>query len=99
MPLPDLATRRERTRQLTYLATPALWAAYPFLPVTRPGPSGPECGVLFDAKRVCGLYGFSATVFLVNLFDLPPTVADLLTVPKEMFDIPDEIYLAGWRVD
>ena len=60
MTLPTLADRRERARQLLYLTTPSLWSVYPFLPLTRPGPGLPECGMLFDAKETCGLFGFSA---------------------------------------
>jgi hypothetical protein len=48
---------------------------------------------------VCGLTGFSPTVWLTNLFTLPPTVAEFLELPREVFDTADELVAAGWRVD
>ena len=100
MPLPDLAARRERARHLLYFATPRLWPAYPFLPVVhRAGPADGICGLLFDAKGLYGLFGYSATVFLANLFSRPLTLPALLALPKQVFDTAEEVYTAGWRVD
>ena len=99
MPLPTLAERRARLRHLLFLREPRLWPLWPFLPVVRRTAGSGECGLLFDARRLAGVYGFSATVFLTNLFLLPPTQAALLALPREVFDTADEVYAAGWRVD
>ena len=56
-------------------------------------------GVLFDARHVCGLPGFSATVFLTNLFDLPQDLHQFLALPREAFDSAEELAESGWRVD
>ena len=58
-----------------------------------------ECGVIYDAFHAKGLPGYSATVFLVNVFLLPPTVAEFLTLPRESYDTPEEVYDAGWAID
>jgi hypothetical protein len=55
--------------------------------------------VLFDALGVCGLTGYSATVLRTNLFALPPTVAELLALPREAYDAAEELVGGGWRVD
>lgn len=86
-------------RHLLFVTTPALWPAWPFLPVVRRTRSPEELGVLFDARGVCGLTGYSATVFLTNIFDLPPTLDQLFAQPKEVFDTGEELIRAGWRVD
>src|SRR5438105_9224382 len=100
MPLPDLAARRERARHLLYFAAPRLWPAYPFLPVTRSaGPAGGACGLLFDAEGLYGLYGYSATVFLTNLFARPRALLAFLALPKCVYDTAEEVYAAGWRTD
>jgi hypothetical protein len=64
----------------------------------RPG-AADECGLLCDALRLCGLPGFSATVILANLFLLPRRLDEILRLPKETFDTPEEVYAAGWRID
>lgn len=100
MAFPDLAARRARARHLAYFTTPRLWPAYPFLPVARSaGPADGLCGLLFDAVGAAGLYGYSAAVFLANLFELPPTADEFLALPRLVYDTPDEVYAAGWRVD
>ena len=86
-------------RHLLYLRDPSLWPAWPFLPVVRRCRGAEELGVLFDAVAAAGLTGFSATVFLTNLFTLPPTVDGLLALPREVFDTADEVIEAGWRID
>ncbi len=90
-----------RRRDLRLFRTPGLWPAWPFLPVVRPAPDGPgrQCGVLYDAVAASGRFGFSATVFLANLF-LPPATEDaLFTLPRYVYDTPEEVADAGWRVD
>jgi hypothetical protein len=64
----------------------------------RPGQEM-ECGLLYDAKTQSGLLGYSATVFVCNLFLLPRTLEEFLALPKEVYDTPDEVFDAGWRVD
>lgn len=82
-------------RHLLFVTTPALWPAWPFLPVVRRTRGPEELGVLFDARGVCGLTGYSATVFLCNLF----TLEQLFAQPKEVFDIGEELIRADWQVD
>lgn len=86
-------------RHRLLLSIPAAWPAWPFLPVARRTAGGVELGVLFDALRACGRTGYSATVFLCNLYTLPPTFSEFLALPKEVFDTADEVLEAGWRVD
>ena len=53
---------RARDRTLLFLANPALWPAWPFLPVVRRRPGrAEELGVVFDA-RVARLTGHEITV-------------------------------------
>ena len=86
-------------RHLLFVTTPALWPAWPFLPVVRWTPGGIELGLMFDARAVSGLTGYSATVFRCCLFRLPPTVAEFLALPKDVFDTGEELLAHGWRVD
>jgi hypothetical protein len=83
-----------------YFRNPQLWATWPFLPVVgRKADGEVECGVLYDCWSVGRRPGFSATVFLTNIFTLPSTEEQLLALPRETFDTPDEIAGAGWRLD
>jgi hypothetical protein len=95
------ASRDElRTYNLMFLTTPALWAHWPFLPLMRRREGQKEeFGVLCDLMGMAQMPGFSATIFISNLFFMPPNVNDILTLPKEAHDTPEEIYEAGWRVD
>lgn len=86
-------------RQRHYLTNPALWPCWPFLPLVRRSERGQELGVLFDARGSCGLTGYSATVILCNLFTLPPTLAELLASPREVFDTVEELLDNRWRID
>jgi hypothetical protein len=47
-------------RHLLFVSTPALWPAWPFLPVVRRTGMQEELGVLFDARGVCDLCGYSS---------------------------------------
>ena len=87
-------------RNLLFLSNPTLWCHWPYLPVIRRRPGKEEeYGVMFDAMTALGLPGFSAAVFLTNLYEIPHQLDQLLELPREVFDRPEEIEAAGWRVD
>lgn len=86
-------------RHALFMRTPALWPAWPFLPLVRRNGAAEKQGLLFDAWGVAELTGYLATVFVCNLFDLPPTLAGLLASPRETFDTIDDLLAARWRVD
>jgi hypothetical protein len=91
---------QQRQRDLAMFRDPSLWCRWPFLPLIRPRPANePELGVLFDARGCANVLGYSATVFLTNLLAVPSTVAELLALPKLVYDLPEEIAAAGWTVD
>ena len=91
---------QERDRNLLFFTRPVLWPTWPFLPLMRRLPGQEEeCGLLYDAWRMSGRTGYSATVFLVNLFCVPSAEGELLSLPREAYDRPEEIYDAQWRVD
>lgn len=54
---------------------------------------------MFDAMTALGLPGYSATVFLTNLFEIPRQLDAWLDVPKVVFDSLEEVEAAGERVD
>jgi len=99
VPTPLTAPPGDLTRHLLFVTTPALWPAWPFLPVTRHSRGVTDLGLMFDARGVCGLTGYSAAVFAANLFALPPTLDQFLALPREVFDVAEELIRAGWRVD
>ena len=94
-------SRRATAKDLLYFQNPRLWPQYPFLPVRRHPPGNNECqlGLLYDARGVSGTYGLSATVFLVNLFDVPPIEAEFLARPRCVYDTIEELAADGWVVD
>ena len=89
---------RPRDRTVVFVTTPALWPAWPFLPVVRRTRGCEELGVVFDA-RAAGLTGYSSAVVLGNLFALPPSFDEFLAQPKEVYDDAEELAAAGWCVD
>jgi hypothetical protein len=94
------AEQQARQRNLYFLAQPHLWPAWPLLPLVRRKPDQEqECGLLYDIKGVYGMLGYSATIWLCNIFQTPPTLEEFLALPKETFDTPEEIVDAGWRID
>jgi hypothetical protein len=87
-------------RNLLFLTTPALWPHWPFLPLVRRQPGrDEECGILIDALEGFNAPGYGATVFLALLFEMPDEFQEIAKLPKEVFDTPEEIMDAGWRVD
>lgn len=86
-------------RDLQYATNPHLWPCWPFLPVVRRSHCLEELGLMYDARGTSGVTGFSATVFLCNLFQLPATESEFLRMPREVFDTAEELLAAGWRVD
>jgi hypothetical protein len=96
----DTPSRPATARDLLYFRHPRLWQTWPFLPVVRRQADGElECGVLYDWWTVARRSGYSATIFLTNLFLIPSTEDAFLALPKEVFDSAEEIAAAGWRVD
>jgi hypothetical protein len=83
------------------MAQPSLWPRRPFLPVTRRAVGSATCelGVLYDARGVSGTYGYSSTVFRVNLLALPLIEAEFLALPKHVYDTLEELADEGWTVD
>ncbi len=87
-------------RDLLYLRTPALWPTWPFLALMRRRPAQEEeYGVLYDFRSTSGRTGYSATVFLSNLFLMPVNEEQMLALPREVFDSAEEIVAAHWHVD
>jgi hypothetical protein len=100
MPTPPADALRARQRCLRYFREPKRWLTWPFLPLVRRRPGqAEELGLLFDALGVAGLYGLSATVFLTNVFLLPATLGEFLALPREVYDLPEEVADAGWTID
>jgi len=100
MAIPNPKPRRAEARDLKLFSHPEGWPTWPFLPVIRHRKGGDfDCGVMFDAMRVCEQSGWSATVFLINLFELPPKLDEFFKVPKEVYDNAEEVGAAGWVVD
>jgi hypothetical protein len=94
------AEQKARQRNLLFMSRPDLWPTSPLLALVRRKPGQEEeYGVLYDLKGVYGLLGYSATVFLTNVFLLPPTLEEFLALPKEVYDTAEEIADAGWCVD
>ena len=93
------AGRESLTRHVLVVSTPALWPAWPFLPVVRRTVGCEEYGLLFDAMGTSSKTGYSATVWFANLFLLPPTFEEFLALRKEVYDSAEELIDAGWRVD
>jgi hypothetical protein len=99
MRLSEPAGRADLARHLLFVTTPALWPAWPFLPVVRRTSGAGELGVLYDARGDVGRTGYSATAFFTNLFELPATEAEFLALPRETYDRAEDLIAAGWRVD
>ena len=100
MSTPESPPRPAGPRDLFYFTHPEHWPAGPFLPVVRRHPDGAtDCGLLYDFRGTGGPTGFSSTVFVCNLFLLPPTLEEFLALPREVFDTPEEVGAAGWVID
>ncbi len=97
---PAAAEDRLRARNLRFMGKPSLWPVWPFLPLMRRKPGKEEeYGLLYDAFTMSGKTGFSSTVFFCNLFQVPTTEEELLGLPHETYDRPEEIFDAEWRID
>ena len=100
MDVPVTGPRQAGPRDLFFFRNPEYWTIWPFLPVVRRRPGYDlECGVVYDFRTTPGPCGYGSTVFLSNLFTLPPTLEELLQLPREVFDTFDEMAAAGWVVD
>jgi hypothetical protein len=100
MTTPTEQPRKATARDLFFFTHPEHWPTWPFLPVVRRhADRETDYGVLYDAVHATGLTGYSSTVFLCNLFLMPEKESELLALPKEVFDTPDEMAAAGWCVD
>jgi hypothetical protein len=100
MTTPTEQPRKATARDLFYFTHPQHWSPWPFLPMVRRHADGElECGLLFDLLHLRGRAGFSSTVFLANIFEMPATEDEFLALPKETFDTPEEMAAAGWVVD
>ena len=96
MIVPPARPPADLARHLLFVTTPALWPAYPFLPVVRRTRGAEELGVVADLFGLYGLTGYGSTVFKCNVFALPPTADEFLALPKEVFDTGEELVRAGW---
>jgi hypothetical protein len=97
---PTLGPRQGGSRDVYFFSHPERWDLWPFLPVVRRHPGGEmDYGVLYDFVHTSGRLGYSSTVFLTNIFLLPDTEEAFLTLPKEVYDRPEEMAAAGWVVD
>jgi hypothetical protein len=98
--MPRNIDEQERRRNLLFLTDPKRWPDWPFLALVRPtGEDDYDCGVLCDLEGLFSLPGFRCTVFVQNLFLVPPTLKELLELPREAFDNFEELLAAGWRID
>ncbi len=89
----------DRGRHLLFLATPALWPSWPFLPVVRRTARGAEYGLLFDPAAAGQPSGRRFAVYRGNLFLLPATLAEFLASEHETYDSAEAVYVDHWRVD
>ena len=96
---PAAKSAARRARVLLFLTRPPLWPAWPYLPVVRRSRGREELGVLFDFRGTSGRTGYSATVFVTNLFLAPADEWGLLLLPREVYDSPEDVADAGWDVD
>jgi hypothetical protein len=97
---PPTARRHATARDLYYFGHPDFWPLRPFLPVRRARDAEPDqLGLLYDARGASGTYGHNCTVFLVNIFELPPTEAAFFQLPRCVYDTFNALADDGWVVD
>src|SRR5436305_249231 len=91
---------RSPRRDLYFMINPALWPTWPFLPLIRRTMTDEiEVGLLCDVERLFNLTGFRCTIFLSNIFALPATLEEFMSLPRQVLDTFEEVIEAGWRVD
>lgn len=95
----NVLTMTRRDRAVLFLTNPILWPAWPYLPVVRRQNGREDLGVVFDFRGTTGRTGYSAAVFLTNLFLAPADERDLLLLPREVYDTAAEVVAAGWDLD
>ena len=95
------AEEPDGTRHLLFTSKPALWPAWPFLPLIRrkPGREEEELGLLYGSPTSTVPFGPAVTVYLGNLLLLPTTEAEVLALPREQYPSPEAAFAEGWRVD
>jgi hypothetical protein len=87
-------------RNLTIMSDSTQWPVWPFLPLIRTNADGEvECGLMYDCWEMDQQPGYSATVFLANLFQIPPTQSEFFELPKCVYDTLEELLADGWRID
>lgn len=91
--------KERRRRDLSIITNHAAWPNYPLLPLVNYHHKHFSCGVMFDCLGMLGKPGFSSTVFLANIFDLPDDPSKLFKLKRLVFDTPEELLDAGWTVD
>lgn len=90
----------QQRRAVEIVGLPQDWPDWPVLPMVRGDPNhDPDLGVLIDLFHDRGVVGYSSTVFICNLFRVPKRLTTILKLPKEVYDLPEEVILAGWRPD
>ncbi len=95
-----IPVRELRQRSLALILTPPAWLLWPFLTLRREKPGGLlELGVLYDARGVRDLYGFTSTVFLTNVFEMPDTEGAFLKLPRCVYDSVEALLDDHWIVD
>ena len=101
MPIARFFPRRATMRDLMFVSTPSLWSLHPYLPVIRRSAAGDHQQLRRRLRRprrnrpVRILINGPAR----NLFAMPETEAELLALPKIVYDTYDELLDDGWVID
>lgn len=87
MPEPINGEYYTREDDVRMVQTPADWPMWPYLPLKRPDH---VAGVMFGDPPAGGPY----TVYLTNMWR-----PDLANAETEVYDTPEALVDAGWKVD